>query len=441
MLSIVKKSTLKPKYYQLLINSIDFNIPDSFYKAQAQLSIKKIALHRGVHADVLINRLVLKFDIDIEELILALGKIEITLDKNTQTGVGYGIVYNLVQKVMSEEAISKPISPSVENYCRILHEEGVVAIPVLSKDELKYFSSSLIKEINNFPEYLPGLSDISKGDRMLVMGGFGALGNPSSLHNLTSGRLRLLMQNHAIEFFRAYMYKYLSKGKRLEQLVDRLSVRVKGTSTTKESWHRDVAPLKKDFQDDLVFGGWVNLDTKSQYFSCVPKTHHEKTKKAGFVQEEKQDELEKKYRGVSKKVECPPGHWIFFFQNIMHEVLAIKQKDNISLKQYFGWRITEDTEPLFPDNISKMKDHGLPQIPSGQTPWMYGPSHNQYHQSKLIEWSNKNFKKECLVEKTKKTGEKYTVVNRFLPSLKEMGLDIYPEYTSEDIDILKPIPL
>ncbi len=323
---------------------------------------------------------------------------------------------------------------SFDKYATELKTNGITVIPFLDKEELEKYHKDFLEETTKFPEYIsPNYKEL------LVKGGFGAFGNPSSFHNNTIRQLRLQINELAKSFFKSFQNDN-EKPRNLEQLFDRFSLRIKGTSTTAESWHRDIAPLKDEFKDDLVFGGWINLDLeKDQYFSCVLSTHLDEKETKGFALEKDQKSMEKKYRTISNKVKCPPGHWIVFYQNILHEVLKTTQKYSYSMKQYFGWRLSYDTNPLF-DNIDKIiATQGCPKIPSGQQPWMYSPNHLSFFQKDLIKWSEKIFKPICLEEKTnKRTGNNYKIVKRFLPSLEDMNLKMYDEYSKDEIVIMKP---
>jgi hypothetical protein len=328
-----------------------------------------------------------------------------------------------------------PIKEIFDNkYVNELKSNGITVIPFLDLKELEKYHKDFLEETTKFPEYIsPDYNEL------LVKGGFGALGNPSSFHNNTIRQLRLQINDLAIKFFQSFQENN-TKPRNLEQLFDRFSLRTKGSSTTAESWHRDIAPLKEKFQDDIVFGGWINLDlNKDQYFSCVMNTHLDEKETKGFALEKDQKSMEKKYRPLSTKIKCPPGHWIVFYQNILHEVLKITQKHGYSMKQYFGWRLTYDIEPLFNNLDEIIENQGCPKIPSGQQPWMYGPSHLQFFQQDLIKWSEKMFKPICLEEKiNRKTGNNYKIVKRFLPSLKEMNLPMYEKYSIEEIILMKP---
>jgi len=315
-----------------------------------------------------------------------------------------------------------------------LKRYGVAVIPVLNRERLEYYNRSFLHEIAHFPEYI---------DRqLLVKGGFGALGNPSSFHNLTIRELRMHMMRIATEFFTDFE-EDKPQSRYLEQLFDRFSLRTEGSATTAESWHRDIAPLKEDYRDDDIFGGWVNLDLeKDQFFSCVMETHLDDTDTTGFSLGKDQKAIEREYRPRSTKVRVPPGHWIVFYQNILHEVLSIKQKTDFSMKQYFGWRLTRDPVSLFTNIDEIILNQGAPKIPSGQQPWMYMPNHLRFFQADLINWSNRTFHPVCLeTKRNTRTREEYQVVKRYLPSLRDMRFPLYPVYTSDEIQIMKPTQL
>jgi hypothetical protein len=161
---------------------------------------------------------------------------------------------------MSEQILQHKID--YDKLIKTLYTDGVCVIPVLTSKELKCYHTHFYKELKHFPEYK------ENNKNPLVVGGFGALGNPSSFHNTTVRTLRIRLMFSTIPL----LSKYPNLNKRkLEQLIDRMSIRRVNTSLSKESWHRDVAEnLSKD---DIIFGGWINLDLHNhQKFSCVKGT-------------------------------------------------------------------------------------------------------------------------------------------------------------------------
>ena len=182
---------------------------------------------------------------------------------------------------------------------------GYTLFKVFEQHELPLLRKEFDDTCSNFPEFL-------KTDQY-VLGGFSALGNPSSFHN------------YFVRFVRYKVFKILKnilknqyKGKYIQCLFDRMMYRPSGQTPSKESWHRDSS--QSLHENDTVFGGWVNFDDNSQYFSCVPGTY-KKQDKSGFMPIKDED-----FTGT--KVEIKPGHGILFHQTLIHEVLPTKLKYN-----------------------------------------------------------------------------------------------------------------
>ena len=120
-----------------------------------------------------------------------------------------------------------------------------------------------------------------------------------------------------------------------------------------------------------------------------------------------------------------------------------KCRGKVQHRLFMGWRLTTSDQPLIKNVEEMMKNKSVMPLKSGQRPAMYSSLHWNFLRSreKLQTWS-KHFKPQCLHDRTVKGGEDagntYKVVLRFLPSLKTMGLDIYPEYTQDEIDLFKP---
>ncbi|KNC81603.1 hypothetical protein SARC_06081 [Sphaeroforma arctica JP610] len=152
-------------------------------------------------------------------------------------------------------------------------------------------------EIANFPEFN---ADASK----YVLGGFGALGNPASFHNPTVRLLRVWA--HAIiRPLLAPLAGTQGGPMYFEQVVDRMMVRQKGESASAEAWHRDEAKLAG--ADDLVFGGWWNLDSTAQYFSCIAGSHKVVSGNKGFATVKLSAELKAQMRRDRTKVSFVRG--------------------------------------------------------------------------------------------------------------------------------------
>lgn len=288
-----------------------------------------------------------------------------------------------------------------------METEGVLVVP----GPPGIHQCNPFKFLTKQPEFLPDTT-------LYVLGAFGALANPSSFHHPD------------VRFIRRYVYDHVTPqlrqifpGKKIELLFDRVSVRKAGTTVPGEKWHRDVCESKPD--GDIILGGWVNLDQHDiQEFSCVPGTHTDPFDAKGFCPIREPDEYKTKKVIYSIK----PGEVILFHQNIVHEIKSKKYKKD-SHKLYIGWRITDRSEPLF-DHSKIIEEQGIPYIPSGQLPPIYAKLHMVNHKQKVINFS-KTVRPELLGSNQ--------LVKRYVPSLKEMGVPLWPPYTPSDLEILKPM--
>lgn len=298
-----------------------------------------------------------------------------------------------------------------------LIDNGVIVLPGPSniRDGLIEFLE------DNHVEFKDGHPD--------VMGHFGAWGHPTSFHHPYIRDVRSKVYSYM-----APTIKSLFPGKKIEMLFDRFSKRKAGTSTTAESWHRDISSSKNFKENDIIYGGWINLDKtkqKPQYFSCVPGTHiYEKDKDKGFAVINKEQVAiykQMKKDKIIKPFEIHPEHLILFNQDIAHEVLSRKTKED-SYRLYIGWRITDDDKPLYDNLLTIIERQGIPTIPGGMLPPMYNAMHMINWNSRLIEFTER-IKDEFITGK---------YVMRHMISLKKSGLKMLPEYTPDEINILKP---
>lgn len=324
---------------------------------------------------------------------------------------------------------NKKNSPLNKMNGNLLDINGYITVPIYPENDLKGLRQEFLNECKNFQEF----KTIPNNE--FVLGGFGALGNPSSFHNPFVRKIRMTVYKKACAIFSELYPK-----KNIECLFDRMMLRVKGNAPSKESWHRDITPNLKS--GDKMFGGWLNLDDTPQYFSCVPGTHkvnEEDLKKKGFAAIKKDSTEFKKFNEQKIQVEIPPGHCIIFFQHIIHEVLAKKMKHD-SYRIFNSFRITNDTTPVF--NIESVLDNqSVARLPSNQIPPMYAKLHWTNWVDKIEKWSTRMNDK-CVEERYMKTKNKsYRVVHQHMNSLSEYGFKLYPKYTENERKIFKPNPL
>jgi len=368
---------------------------------------------------------------------------------------------------------------------QFLFEHGYVVISGLNTD------GRIQGVLNEFPEYKVQGTD--KGIPQRVLGGFGAYGNPSSFHHPYIRTLRAEIKNNIVApVLKMYVgilaesYETSDLPSNLESLFDRVCVRKREFgAVSAESWHRDVySPEKytspgedvcKALSDDILFGGWANLNctkegVEPQVFSCVPGTHMEvlnsKFKgriEGGDLKRMKQDggfEIlpdQDQYKDVSIKVKIHPGEVLIFHQGLIHEVAPVKYGSSPSVRLFIGHRLTRETKiPLFGERATTkwIQTQAVPRIPSGQYPPMFSQNHYAgiFKGGKLTQWGEAVFVPSVLrpTHSVKPDGTKvyYSIPTtvtqpgqRKMGSLLDLGIELYPEYTEEDIKVLTPTPL
>ena len=280
-------------------------------------------------------------------------------------------------------------------------------------------------------------------DPIYVLGGFAAFGNPSSFHNPLVRKIRLKCRAEAMKLFRIMSKNSWHHLDRLEMLWDRFMFREKGQSPSAETWHRDVIPGKKINEWDEVFGGWVNLDSQPQYFSCLLGSHlgvklSELT--SGFATIPKKDVPT--FNKYKTRIEVPPGHMIIFPQYILHEVLGAPTKHNM-MRLFLSWRLTNSDNWIHDDIPERVASQDIMKLPSGQLPAMYSKSHLMFYQNKpfapipnrpkvtLRSWSEQTF---IPIIKNTPNG----IIPRFLSSLKTYRLPLYLPYTEQELNKYRP---
>lgn len=294
----------------------------------------------------------------------------------------------------------------------------------------------LLEEAAQFPEFVPGTEKF-------VMGGFGALGNPSSFHNMSVRKYRQWAHVKLVDtLFKPLVNTYdVPDDWYLDHMFGRMTIRVPGEKPSRESWHRDEASVLVAGGDDKVFGGWINLDNVDQFFSCVRGTHDPNTNKhRGFTKISKEAGRSIRERKLSHRVRIRPGHMLIFYENMVHEVLPKSVKHKL-VRLHLAFRLTRSVQVRPPDLFEKMKSQSAMMIKSGQMPPMYAKLHLVNWVDKLSAWSQQ-VDKRCLVSHTFKTGKRagstHVVCKRFMKSLEEDGFPLYPEYTEYEKRLHSP---
>lgn len=305
--------------------------------------------------------------------------------------------------------------------------------------------------VSEMPEFFTKIEKNQTVHPKMVLGGFGALANPSSFHHANVRKLRYLAKAAArprvAEWANTTQHDVIrrnSSNLKFECLFDRMCIRSKFQGKPQsEAWHRDIFSVrtvndkktayeerpdkmvlpKGPLKDDVLLGGFMNCDeTATIYLSCVPGNYQLFMPGGGFMP--LTSEEIKQMDGVRASIPIPPGHAIIFFQGLLHEIVSTTPRDLPTPRLFIGFRVTLDNESLFTDSIRNewIKNGIVPRIPSGQIPPAWGKSHVNFHGEKIQEFK-------LNVHEGLLSGR------YFLP----LG-PIYP-YTPMDVRVVSPTPL
>lgn len=329
-----------------------------------------------------------------------------------------------------------------------LLDNGVFTLQIISPEEAaeyrRNFLQAVTEESPEFWEDAPAY----------VVGGFGALGNPSSFHHPTFRNFRQTMFQKVLPIFRTYSKLYqknpiwgpASKERYFVQcLMDRISFRQPGTSVAAESWHRDNSLSGLIKPGDQIFGMMLNLSEGPVNFSCVPGSH--KTASAWhpgcFDKISPEEAEEESYNENKKNFSLRPGEMIVFFQHIVHEIARPKGKlKQPEFRVYTGVRLSLGETDFYPrDELETwIINQAVPRIKSGQIPDIYTKMHGVCFKNKpfhiapgvrlsLDEW----------LERTFRFPEQ--ISDRVHPSLASLKLRLHEKYQPKEAAILFPQPL
>lgn len=336
---------------------------------------------------------------------------------------------------------AQPLGPDYQAH---LLREGWVVIPTAlgsDAEKLQQVRDAFDQHFRESPELLnPRPEDPTWKN---VLGGFAALGNPSSFHHPFVRAMREMCEAAVLDHDALPL-----NGRRLEQCFDRMMRRIPGESTDVESWHRDEA--KNTQAGDDLFGGWINLDLEPQYFSCAPGTHNEegaRDRNAGFAKITSPEE-KAHYQAIADAhgpVEIPPGHILIFYERLVHEVLKVTAT-RIMRRLFLGWRATSAREPLFgQEQTNAWIDSQAPaKIKSGQKPAIYPTAYYNFPRNfqTLTDFSESVFVPQCLYQHVVRTGAQagtaWTRVERYMKGLADYGLPLHRAYEPEERKILFP---
>ena len=305
--------------------------------------------------------------------------------------------------------------------CLVLY--GVCVIPTQFADSanLERVQKEFWQMMRESPELLSHAKIEHDDDWKPSLGGFAALGNPSSFHHNFARKIREIA---LFEVLRADALPL--KGRKLEKTFDRMMLRRPCETPTAELVHRDVA--KKAKKGDDVFGGWLNISSSDQRFLCCPRTHTEVgDDNTGFALLTT-PKLRKHYKSQIRKVVIPPGHMMVFYERLVHEVASTNDAQDNVLRCHVGFRVTDDEEPLFgkAETHRWVAEQAVPKIKSGQVPRIYPAAYPNFplrHNDAMTQQANSVFAKACryehIIDSGDLKGRRFTRVKPAMHSLLE----------------------
>lgn len=312
----------------------------------------------------------------------------------------------------------------------------VVPTPLANPKRLANVIAAFDAHLKSSPEFKDARPDDPKWRP--VLGGFAALGNPSSYHHRFVRLMREAMMAVLLD-----LDVLPTEGRLLEQVFDRLMMRFAGESPTAEGMHRDESPNAKDKDD--IFGGWVNVDTTSQFFLCAPRTHLEVgSQNTGFAAIKDTAEVAR-LEPLFRSVEIPSGHCLVFYERLVHKVAKSPAQATMR-RMFLGWRVTLHREPLFGNKttLKWIEDQAVPKIKSSQDPRVWPSCYGNFPRNfdRLRDWSQDTFAPVCLHKHTIKSGarsgEQPMRVPATMKSLREYALPMHRAYDEHEIALLFP---
>ena len=246
----------------------------------------------------------------------------------------------------------------------------------------------------------------------LVLGGFGALGTPSSFHAPPIRALNQMMHDVLMPLFMA-----LNPDKYVTSMFNRFCIRYPGTSTSAETAHRDKDPEGTGF----YYGGWLNTGNQPQMFTCMLGTHNYTTNGAGF-ERLSPAELEV-YKHNRSTILIEPGQ-IIVFKSLQHEIHGSKCKA-VTTKIWHSFFVSPTEDSLLYDPKEIAQKLAVPLLPSEQHCPMYAAFHWVNWRERLRQFSA-NIRDDLIDPKT-------GLVYRFLDSVPTAGIGL-PPYTEEEME-------
>lgn len=331
------------------------------------------------------------------------------------------------------------------DYQTALVTNGVVVVPTpLSDSQSKRAETrdAFDRSILASPEFQN--PQPTNDEWLPVLGGFAALGNASSFHSHFARLMREITLAQLLEDD-----VLPTQGRRVECAFDRMLLRKPGQTVSIDGdMHRDECPFATPGDD--VFGGWINLDDRPQVFRCAPGSHADvgdQNSGRGFAK--LSDEEKSHYAPRLVDIVIPPGSIIVFYERIVH-LVSPSTASQTMYRMFIGIRLTFQTEYMMGEEELErvIRNQAVPRLKSNQIPRLWPKSYQNFSKyfQPLTEWSVTTFVDsmiESVVVNSSNPnawykGKTFVRVPVFMKSLHELGLPMHPQYTNDEISVLRP---
>lgn len=318
-----------------------------------------------------------------------------------------------------------------------LDKDGIEVYPVFRPDALSKVNRLVTEGVLlRAPEFLPDTTITIPR----TLGGFGALGLSSSFHHPDVRRLRATILAKSLPVLSQAFPTY-----NVQVLPDRVCSRLPGQSPQRELWHRDISPGCAPRSH--VLGGFLNLSDKPMHFSCIPTTHRKDPYEGDAAGEQGNGYTlvhpvrVALYNKLRTLVEVPPGCFVCFFSNLIHEVHSSPAPEGY-LKLFQGFYVTPSAVSLYDamgfDASKAVADQAPFSTPSGQKPPLFSSNHQSIFKRKTFNAAPgfavveglEGWSRYFVEHFPRKNG----IVSRFCPSLRSLG-SMYAAYTEEETSV------
>jgi len=312
------------------------------------------------------------------------------------------MLYQLAQSSLSTSSSSEPqptldASGSLPDMSGIIDPAfGYAVVPFPAYIRERFNLINFLREQREFVDSDP--------EQLFVLGGFGALANPSSYHH----PLRRQLMNDIFDYMepifkRTFQNSDASEYRYLSMIPDRFGIRRAGQEVGRETWHKDQSMTIEQAKVAQVFGGWINLNASiNTYFSCVPADVVSTRDTEGFY--ERRLHLKGGFTAETEhipwldqrrfRVEVPPNHIIIFNELLTHEVVKAVTTEPFNYRCYLKWFVSKNNVPYWPQE--RMDNYFAHQSQIGMSRFqpdapLFASAHSSYQKGvdKLAQFSER----------------------------------------------------